>query len=94
MKNLEMKALFVPHLNIVQCTISTANYEKWLQEEGKIFSELSEKVVHNGVTTTITLSESWFDICKRYCRILLTDVQTHCYTESVLSTGAKCTHAA
>ena len=94
MKGLEMKALFVPHLNIVHCTMLTADYEIWLQKEGKVFLELSEKVVHDAAVTTITLSIPWFDICRRYCRIMLVDVQTHGFSGAVLSTGSKYTHAA
>ena len=88
MKNLKIKALFIPDLNIVECTMSTADYEKWLQEEGKIFSGLSEKVVHGDDATTITLSVPWFDICKRYCRILFAGAQTNGSKDAALSTGA------
>ena len=91
MKDFTMRASFIPHLNTVQCTMPTAHYEIWLQEEGKIFSELSEEVVHGDTVTTITLSVPWFDICKRYCRIL---IQMHDSPDIVLSTGSGCPNAA
>ena len=94
MKNFVMKASFIPRLNSFQCTMPTAAYENWLREEGQIFAALSEKVVHNGAVTTITLSEPWFDICRRYCKILLTNAQTHGSSGAVLSSGSECFNAA
>ena len=93
MKDFTIRASFIPHLNAVQCTMPTADYEIWLQEEGKIFSEISEKVVHDDAVTTITLSVHWFEICKRYCRILF-DIQTHDSPDIVLSTGSGRVYAA
>ena len=80
MKDFTIKTSLNSDLKTVECTISTADYEMWLKEEGALFTQLSEKVVHGDSVTTITLSTSWFDICKRYCKNLLVDAQTQSST--------------
>jgi hypothetical protein len=69
MKDFAMQVSFIPSLNAVQCTIPTADYDKWRQEEGRLVTALSDKVESDDKVTTLTLSVPWFEICKRYCRI-------------------------
>ena len=68
MKDLAINMLFIPNLNAVQITMSTADYDTWQQDEGKLVVALSEKVVHINAVTIITLSVHWFEICKKYYR--------------------------
>ena len=87
MKNFAIRASFNPQSDTVRCTIPAVHYETWLQGEGKLFATLCEEVVHGDNITTMILSASWFDVCKRYCRNLLTDIQKHDSPDMVLSGG-------
>jgi len=69
MKDLAINVIFIPSLNAVQCTIPTSDYDVWQQEEGKLVTALSEKIVHGDAVTIITLSAHWFEICKKYCNM-------------------------
>jgi len=66
MKDFAINVSFVPYLNVVQCTMPTADYDIWLQDEGKLVTALSEKIEYGDTETTITLSLPWFEVCKRY----------------------------
>ena len=94
MKDLVIKASLIPNSSAVQCTMPTADYAVWSRDEGKIFTELSEKVIHGDASTTIILSAPWFDICKRYCRISFINAQTQDSPDAVLSNGSRYSNAA
>ena len=67
MKDYANNVSFIPDLNVIQCTMATADYAKWQQEEGKLITALSDEVVHDDALTTITISAPWFEISKMYC---------------------------
>jgi hypothetical protein len=94
MKDFVIKAALNPDLETVQCAMSTVDYEKWLREEGALFTQLSEKIVHDDEVVTVTMSASWFEICKRYCMSFLVDNKTYCPTGAVLLTNSECCDAA